>query len=110
MNLKKLLLIGALFVGGIATTLAIPDTAEARNGRGRGYYGGRNYYRGYNYRPNYYRNYSYRPYSRNYNRSYYGNYYRSYPYSYGNYYRSYPYSGGYGGGVYIGRGGVSIGW
>ena len=108
MNLKKLLMVGALLVGGIATTLVVPDTAEARNGR-RGYYAGRNYYRGYNYRP-YYRNY-YRPNYGNYYRSYpyYNNYYRSYPY-YSNYYRSYPYYGGYGGGVYIGRGGVSIGW
>ena len=88
------------------------------------------YYRSYgpSYRRySYYPRYSYRPYGYSYYPSYryygYGSYPRSYGYSYGygypryySGYRSYGYPGyyggygGYGGGVYIGRGGISIGW
>ncbi len=102
MFLKKMLVIGALLVGGVVTSLATPDTADARPRRyyRGGYYG--SYYRPYNYG---YRSYGYQPYY--YGRSYYGR-----PYD-GGYGYGYPYGygyGGYGGGVYIGRGGVSIGW
>ena len=99
---KKLLLVGTLVFAGVFGTLAIPDSADARPRYRGGYYGRayRPYYRSYNYRPyRYYNyNYGYRPY-----RSYY----------YGNYGYPYRYYGGYGypgGGLYVGRGGISIGW
>jgi len=97
---KRLLLIGTLVFAGVFGTLAIPDSADARPRYRGGYYGRyyRPYYRSYNYRPYGYYNYGYRPY-RNY---YYGSY--GYPYRY---YGGYGYPGG---GVYIGSGGVSIGW
>lgn len=97
MFVKRLLLIGTLVFAGVFGTLAIPDSADARPRYRGGYYGRvyRPYYRSY-YRPYY--NYGYRPY-RNY---YYGSY--GYPYRY---YGGYGYPGG---GVYVGRGGISIGW
>lgn len=108
MFVKRLLLIGTLVFAGVFGTLAIPDSADARPRYRGGYYGRvyRPYYRSYGYRPYY--NYGYRPYS-NY---YYGSY--GYPYRYyGGYGYPYQYYGGYGypgGGVYVGRGGISIGW
>ena len=100
MFVKRLLMIGTLVFAGVFGTLAIPDSADARPRYRGGYYGRayRPYYRSYNYRPYGYYNYGYRPY-RNY---YYGSY--GYPYRY---YGGYGYPGG---GVYIGSGGVSIGW
>jgi len=121
---KKLLMVGALLLAGTVSSLAITDTAEARGGRyyRGGYYGGYNYRPSYGYRSTYYRPYygnyySSRPYYSNYySRPYYSNYYYSRPY-YGGYNYGYrPYYGGYGGyggygtGVYVGRGGVSIGF
>lgn len=97
MFIKKALMVGALLVAGTLGSFAIPDTAEARpRGYYRGGYGA--YYGGYNYRRP---NYGYRNYYRGY-RPYYNYGYRPY-YNYG--YRPY-----YGGGVYVGRGGVSIGF
>jgi hypothetical protein len=91
----KLFTLALVLVGGIAGTLAVTDTAEARPRvavRG-GYYGGP-VYRPYTYR--------YRaPARAYYNRPY---VYRGYPYG------AYPYGYYRGGGVYIGRGGISIGW
>ena len=85
------------------------------------------YYRSYgpSYRRySYYPRYSYRPYGYSYrypSYGYYGYSYPSYTYGYSRYgygypryyggYRGYGYPGYYGGGgVYIGRGGISIGW
>lgn len=100
MFVKRLLMIGTLVFAGVFGTLAIPDSADARPRYRGGYYGRvyRPYYRSYSYRPYGYYNYGYRPY-RNY-------YYGSYGYPYG-YYGGYGYPGG---GVYVGRGGISIGW
>lgn len=105
MYFKKLLLLGALLIGGVVSSLAFTDTTEARD----------RYYRGYGYRPYYGARSYYRPYYRYNNyygpsygyRSYYRPYYGGYGYPYGGY--GYPY-GGYGAGVYVGRGGISIGF
>lgn len=101
MYLKRILLIGALLVGGVVASLSFANTADARP---RGYY-----YRGGSYGRYYapsYRSYSYRPYYGGYyGRSYYRPSY-GYGYGYGYPYRSY----NYGGGVYVGPGGVSVRW